>query len=214
MAPADGYSARPLRARPCRRVTMDRLQSFEAEALPQLDAVYRFALRLTGGVAADAEDLVQETFLRAFRAWDQYTPGTSAKSWLFTICRNIYLRQRERERRHDEIVEQVARESEAPSSPAGELPLFMPAAQNDPEGELFRNMIDASILEAIERLPPDFRDAVVLSDLEGLSYAEIAAVLGIPTGTVKSRLFRGRRLLQRALYRYAVEEGYVRPGKP
>lgn len=193
---------------------MDRLRSFEAEALPQLDAVYRFALRLTGGSAADAEDLVQETFLRAFRAWEQYTPGTSAKSWLFTICRNTFLRQRERERRRDEIVEQVAREADGPSSPAGELPLFMPAAQDDPEGDLFRNMIDASILEAIERLPPDFRDAVVLSDLEGLSYAEIAAVLGIPTGTVKSRLFRGRRLLQKELYAYAVEEGYVRPGQP
>ena len=214
MAPGDGYRARPLRARPCRRVTMDRLRSFEAEALPQLDAVYRFALRLTGGSAADAEDLVQETFLRAFRAWEQYTPGTSAKSWLFTICRNTFLRQRERERRRDEIVEQVAREADGPSSPAGELPLFMPAAQDDPEGELFRNMIDASILEAIERLPPDFRDAVVLSDLEGLSYAEIAAVLGITTGTVKSRLFRGRRLLQKELYAYAVEEGYVRPGQP
>lgn len=193
---------------------MDRLRSFEAEALPQLDAVYRFALRLTGGSAADAEDLVQETFLRAFRAWEQYTPGTSAKSWLFTICRNTFLRQRERERRRDEIVEQVAREADGPPSPAGELPLFMPAAQDDPEGDLFRNMIDASILEAIERLPPDFRDAVVLSDLEGLSYAEIAAVLGIPTGTVKSRLFRGRRLLQKELYAYAVEEGYVRPGQP
>ena len=215
MAPGDGYRARPLRARPCRRVTMDRLRSFEAEALPQLDAVYRFALRLTGGAAADAEDLVQETFLRAFRAWDQYTPGTSAKSWLFTICRNIFLRQRERERRHDEIVEQVAaRDGDGAPSASSELPLFMPAAQNDPEGELFHNMIDASILEAIERLPPDFRDAVVLSDLEGLSYAEIASVLGIPTGTVKSRLFRGRRLLQKELYRYAVEEGYVRPGKP
>ncbi len=193
---------------------MDRLRSFEAEALPHLDAVYRFALRLTGGVAADAEDLVQETFLRAFRAWEQYTPGTSAKSWLFTICRNTFLRQRERERRRDEIVEQVARETAGPPTPAGELPLFMPAAQDDPEGELFRNMIDAPILEAIERLPPDFRDAVVLSDLEGLSYAEIAAVLGIPTGTVKSRLFRGRRLLQKELYAYAVEEGYVRPGQP
>lgn len=195
---------------------MDRLSSFEAEALPHLDAVYRFALRLTGGSAPDAEDLVQETFLRAYRAWEQYTPGTSAKSWLFTICRNTFLRHRDRERRRDEIVEQVAREreAEAPAGPAGELPLFMPAAQDDPEGELFRNMIDASILDAIERLPHDFRDAVVLSDLEGLSYAEVAAVLGIPVGTVKSRLFRGRRLLQKELYAYAVEEGYVRPGQP
>src|SRR5690606_8230101 len=86
---------------------MDRNASFEAEALPHLDAVYRFALRLTGS-PADAEDLVQETFLRAYRAWDQYTPGTRAKSWLFTICRNTFLRQRERSVRHDEILQQAA----------------------------------------------------------------------------------------------------------
>jgi RNA polymerase sigma-70 factor (ECF subfamily) len=191
----------------------DRLRSFEEEALPHLDAVYRFALRLTGS-AADAEDLVQETFLRAYRSWEQYTPGTSAKSWLFTICRNTFLRQRERERRRDEVVERAARESDGPSVPGGELPLFMPAAQSDPEGELFRDMIDESILNAIERLPADFRDAVVLSDLEGLSYAEIASVLDIPVGTVKSRLFRGRRLLQQELYSYAIEEGYIRPRQP
>jgi RNA polymerase sigma-70 factor (ECF subfamily) len=191
----------------------DRLRSFEEEALPHLDAVYRFALRLTGATA-DAEDLVQETFLRAYRSWDQYTPGTSAKSWLFTICRNTFLRQRERERRHDEVVERAVREGDGPSVPGGELPLFMPAAQSDPEGELFREMIDESILNAIERLPPDFRDAVVLSDLEGLSYAEIASVLDIPVGTVKSRLFRGRRLLQQELYSYAIEEGYIRPRQP
>jgi len=191
----------------------DRLRSFEEEALPHLDAVYRFALRLTGS-SVDAEDLVQETFLRAYRSWDQYTPGTSAKSWLFTICRNTFLRQRERERRRDEVVERAAREGDGPSVPGGELPLFMPAAQSDPEGELFRDMIDESILNAIERLPADFRDAVVLSDLEGLSYAEIAAVLDIPVGTVKSRLFRGRRLLQQELYSYAIEEGYIRPRQP
>ncbi|HEY8468757.1 MAG TPA: sigma-70 family RNA polymerase sigma factor [Longimicrobiales bacterium] len=191
----------------------DRLRSFEEEALPHLDAVYRFALRLTGA-AADAEDLVQETFLRAYRSWDQYTPGTSAKSWLFTICRNTFLRQRERERRRDEVVERAVREGDGPSVPGGELPLFMPAAQSDPEGELFRDMIDESILNAIERLPADFRDAVVLSDLEGLSYAEIASVLDIPVGTVKSRLFRGRRLLQQELYSYAIEEGYIRPRQP
>src|SRR5690606_41225441 len=125
---------------------MDRLRSFEAEALPQLDAVYRFALRLTGGSAADAEDLVQETFLRAFRAWEQYTPGTSAKSWLFTICRNTFLRQRERERRRDEIVEQVARETAGPPTPAGELPRVMPAAADAAEGGRFRDPGDAPSL--------------------------------------------------------------------
>lgn len=186
---------------------MDRNRSFEAEALPHLDAVYRFALRLAGS-PADAEDLVQETFLRAFRAWDQYTPGTRAKSWLFTICRNAFLRQRERRVRHDQIVHRAARATDAAG--AGDAALFI-GAPADPEGAFFREIVDGSILAAIDALPDEFRDAVILSDLEGLPYAEIAQVLDIPVGTVKSRLFRGRRLLQQALYDYAVENGYIRP---
>src|SRR5687767_15823734 len=103
-------------------------KSFEEEALPHLDAVYRFALRLTG-TPADAEDLVQETFLRAFRAWDQYTPGTRAKSWLFTICRNVFLRQRKREQRRDETTRQAALESDTNGNHAGEIPVFTTAYQ-------------------------------------------------------------------------------------
>ncbi len=187
---------------------MDRKRTFEAEALPHLDAVYRFALRLSGS-PMDAEDLVQETFLRAYRAWEQYTPGTHAKSWLFTICRNVFLRQRERVVRHDEIVRQAARTHE--SGDTAEATLFAGTADVDPEGEFFREIVDDSILAAIDALPDDFREAVVLSDLEGLPYAEIAEVLDIPVGTVKSRLFRGRRLLQKTLYDYAVDNGYIRP---
>ncbi|HET9984052.1 MAG TPA: sigma-70 family RNA polymerase sigma factor [Longimicrobiales bacterium] len=187
---------------------MDRMESFQQEALPHLDAVYRFALRLSGS-PADAEDLVQETFLRAYRAWEQYTPGTRAKSWLFTICRNVFLRQRKRDRRRDETVRQAANEVDTSGVQTGEIPVFTTAYQYDPEGQFFASIIDDGILLAIEGLPADFRDAVVLSDLEGLSYAEIADVLGIPIGTVKSRLFRGRRLLQRQLYEYATESGYV-----
>ncbi len=180
----------------------DRTRSFQEEALPHLDAVYRFALRLSGS-AADAEDLVQETFLRAFRAWEQYTPGTRAKSWLFTICRNVFLRQRKRDQRRDETVRQAAQEADTGKVRTSEIPVFAAAYQYDPEGEFFSSLIDDTILAAIEALPPDFRDAVVLSDLEGLAYAEIADVLAIPVGTVKSRLFRGRRLLQQALYQFA-----------
>lgn len=187
---------------------MDRLQSFQEEALPHLDAVFRFALRLSGS-PADAEDLVQETFLRAYRAWEQYTPGTRAKSWLFTICRNVFLRQKKRDRRRDETTRQAALENENGTVAVSELPVFATAYQYDPEGEFFRGIIDGGILDAIERLPPDFRDAVVLSDLEGLPYAEIAQVLNVPIGTVKSRLFRGRRLLQKTLYQYATETGYI-----
>jgi RNA polymerase sigma-70 factor (ECF subfamily) len=185
---------------------MDRPVSFEQEVLPHLDAVYRFALRLTGS-PADAQDLVQETFLRAFRAWDQYTPGTRAKSWLFTICRNVFLRQRKREKRRDETTRQAAQESDVAGAGVGEVPVFAAAYQTDPEGQFFKGLVDESIVAAIDRLPPDFRDAVVLSDMEGLSYNEIAEVLDIPVGTVKSRLFRGRRQLQQVLYQYAAEAG-------
>src|SRR4051812_32877093 len=134
---------------------MDRPVTFEQEVIPHLDAVYRFALRLTGS-PADAEDLVQETFLRAFRAWDQYTPGTRAKSWLFTICRNVFLRQKKREKRRDETTLQAAQESDA-NNGVGEVPVFSAAYQDDPEGEFFRGLVDDSILAAIDRLPPDFR---------------------------------------------------------
>lgn len=187
---------------------MDRNESFQQEALPHLDAVYRFALRLSGS-PADAEDLVQETFLRAFRAWDQYTPGTRAKSWLFTICRNVFLRQRKRERRREETVRDAAAEVDTRGMQTGEVPVFSTAYQYDPEGQFFGDIVDAGILAAIDKLPDDFRDTVVLSDLEGLAYAEIAELLDIPVGTVKSRLFRGRRLLQQMLYEYATETGYV-----
>jgi RNA polymerase sigma-70 factor, ECF subfamily len=184
-----------------------RKPGFAEEALPWLDAVYRFALRLTGGNAAEAEDLAQETFLRAYRHWDTYTRGTSARSWLFTITRNAFLRSRERRAARPESLESeldfdVAAVSAADLFDAGEAP--------DPERLFFDSIVDDEVIRAIERLPPDFREVVVLSDVEGLDYREIAAVIDAPLGTVKSRLYRGRRLLERALYDYAVEMGYLR----
>ena len=180
--------------------------SFQEEAVPHLDAVYRFALRLSGA-PDQAEDLVQETFLRAFRSWDQYTPGTQCKSWLFTICRNVFLRQRERGQRHDEIVAaNVRREGPGPS-PIN--PVWVSVLGVDPEGDFFDAIVDEEILKAIDELPEEYRTAVVLSDLEGLPYNEIAELMDVPVGTVKSRLFRGRRQLQKVLYDYAVEMGYI-----
>jgi RNA polymerase sigma-70 factor (ECF subfamily) len=179
---------------------------FEEEALPHLDAVYRFALRLSGS-PDQAEDLVQETFLRAYRSWGQYTRGTAAKSWLFTICRNVFLRGRERVKRHEEIVEREA--VRTPSGTEVVNPLWASVDGVDPEGTFFGSIVDDRILEAVNALPEDFRAAIVLSDVEGLGYGEIAEVLDVPVGTVKSRLFRGRRQLQQVLYEYAVEMGYV-----
>jgi RNA polymerase sigma-70 factor (ECF subfamily) len=179
---------------------------FNEEALPHMDAVYRFALRLSGSRDI-AEDLVQETFLRAFRSWDKYTPGTQCKSWLFTICRNVFLRQRERSQRHDEIVSENVDRSSGPFDVVN--PVWVKAVKADPEGDFFDAIVDEVVLQHIQDLPEDYRMAVILSDLEGLSYQEIADMTEVPVGTVKSRLFRGRRVLQGALYDYAVSMGYI-----
>jgi RNA polymerase sigma-70 factor (ECF subfamily) len=186
----------------------ERRDTFQEEALPYLDAVYRFALRLSGS-ADRAEDLVQDTFLRAYRSWHQYKPGTSCKSWLFTICRNVFLRGEERSQRHDEI---VAREAGGnPLEVEMRNPLWARVAQEDPQGDFFGKLVDETVLRAIDGLPEDYRAVLVLSDVEGLSYGEIADSLDLPVGTVKSRLFRGRRQLQGVLYDYAVEMGYLSP---
>ena len=150
---------------------------------------------------------MQDTYFRAFRAWDQYTPGTRCKSWLFTICRNVFLRQRERGQRHDEILTETAYED--PRALSREAPVFAASRGTDPEGEFFSSIVDEEILRAIDDLPDEYKMAVVLSDLEDLSYNKIAEVMEIPVGTVKSRLFRGRRQLQDRLHAYAVEMGYV-----
>ena len=184
----------------------ERDRTFREEALPEMDPVYRFALRLTRDPDR-AQDLTQDTFLRAFQSWESYEPGTRARSWLFTICRNLFLRGEERRRRHQEILSEVA--DEDPRQLSREASVLMAVGDRDPEGAFWENVVDDEILKAIEELPAPFREAVVLSDLEDLSYDEIAGVLGVPVGTVKSRLFRGRRMLQRRLYEYAVSEGII-----
>ena len=179
---------------------------FHGEALPHMDAVFRFALRLSGS-QDQAEDLVQETYLRAYRSWDQYTPGTQCKSWLFTICRNVFLRQRERSQRHEEILFETVDRSSGAFDVVN--PVWVRAVQADPEGDFFRSILDREILDRLQELPEDYRTAVLLSDLEGFTYQEIAEMIDVPVGTVKSRLFRGRRILQKALYDYAVSMGYI-----
>jgi RNA polymerase sigma-70 factor (ECF subfamily) len=179
---------------------------FTEEALPHMEAVFRFALRLSRGRQDEAEDLVQDTFLQAFRAWDSYTPGTNCRSWLFTICRNRFLRGEERRGRRPEVPESQL-DAAAEALAAG---TYGPVDTMDPQRGFWDSFIDTEVLRAVDALPTAFREVVVLSDVEGLSYPELVQVLGVPIGTVKSRLFRGRRLLQRALYDYGVEMGYVR----
>lgn len=175
-------------------------EGFEREALVHLDAVYRMALRLSGN-PADAEDLAQETMLKALRAWHRFERGTNARAWLLTILRNTYINQ-VRTPRH-----------RAPTVDVGEVEaftVFRDIQDADPEGTFFAAIVDDEVLRAVDALPPEFRDVLMLSDAEGLSYAEIAGVIDAPVGTVKSRLFRARQLLQRRLYEFAVHAGYVR----
>jgi RNA polymerase sigma-70 factor, ECF subfamily len=181
-------------------------EGFAEEALPWLDAVYRFALRLTGGNRAEAEDLTQETFLRAYRHWNTYQAGTGARSWLFTIARNAFLRSRERQSRRPETPEADLDYDVEAVNASG---VFQDIRDADPERKFFDSFVDDEVIRAVEALPADFREVVVLSDVEGLNYAEIAEVIGVPLGTVKSRLYRGRRLLEKALYDYAVEMGVL-----
>jgi RNA polymerase sigma-70 factor, ECF subfamily len=174
--------------------------SFEREALVHLDSLYRVALRLTGN-AAEADDLVQETMLKAYRAWHQFERGTNAKGWLLTILRHAFINEYRRRTRHPETVDIDAIEP---------FSVFQEVQDDDPQGTFFDRIVDDEVLRAIDTLPEQFRETVVLSDVEGMSYEEIARVLEVPVGTVKSRLFRARRMLQQKLYDYAVGMGYIK----
>src|SRR5437867_2251401 len=168
--------------------------AFEAEALASLDSLYRAALRLTR-VPADAEDLVQETYLKAFRSADRFEPGTNLRAWLFTILHNTAM-NRARDRARDtvavdsEIVDRAADSSSAGGVSAG--------AGETPESLLIRDTLAPELQAAIDALPEAFRQAVWLRDVEEFSYAEIARMLDIPVGTVMSRISRGRHLLYRS----------------
>jgi RNA polymerase sigma-70 factor (ECF subfamily) len=176
---------------------------FEAEALRHLDALYRTALRMTRS-EADAEDLVQETFIRAFRFRDQFTLGTNMKAWLFRILTNTFINTYRRKAAQPEVTDlegvdefslyrRMADDRAASSSP-------------DPEAELLKGVVDTEVTDALEELPEKFRTTVLL-DVEGFSYKEIAEMLSIPIGTVMSRLHRGRKFLQKRLYDLARERG-------
>jgi RNA polymerase sigma-70 factor (ECF subfamily) len=171
--------------------------TYETEVLPHLDLLYRVGLRLTGDPAA-AEDLVQDTVFKALRAWSTFRPGSNARAWLVTILRNQFINGwRKQKRSPQEIDPESISEAVDTDNP-------------DPEGRFFAELVDESVLAALDQLPDDFREVVILSDLEGLPYAEVAEALDIPVGTVKSRLFRARRILQGTLRRYAEETGVIR----
>ena len=161
---------------------------FAAEALSYIDALYGAALRLTRN-PADAEDLVQETYLKAFRFAERFERGTNLRAWLFTILHNT-----QRNRRRDAAHELAVSDSEVVDRAAAR-----PAEGATPEQVLLRATLDADLQAAVDALPVAFREAVWLRDVEELSYAEIARVLDVPLGTVMSRISRGRRLLYERL---------------
>lgn len=186
---------------------------FEATALPYMSAIYNAALRLTRG-SDDAADLVQETFLRAYRTYENFAPGTNCRGWLFTILYSVFYNAYHTARRQpastsisvDDLEGPLQRYLEAPDdteATAASLPVAgASGVRMNPEVAL-----------ALGRLPDEFRAAVLFVDVEGLSYDEAAMVLACPVGTVRSRLYRGRRLLFGALQQYAATLGFARGGR-
>ena len=184
--------------------TSDLETRFEAEALPLLPGLYSAAFRLTRN-AADAEDLVQETFLRAYRGFHQFQEGTNLKAWLYRILMNTFInsyRKKQREPRtisEDEVEDwylysRMADEGLEPSA----------------ETSVIESLPDEDVQKALQSLPEQFRAAVLLADVEGFSYKEIAEITGVPIGTVMSRLHRGRKALEKRLWDVVRERGLVR----
>jgi RNA polymerase sigma-70 factor (ECF subfamily) len=184
------------------RQQQKRRASFEAQMLPHIDALYRSALSMTRN-AGDADDLVQDTFVRAYQFFDQFQGGTNARAWLFRILTNLYInayrrRTREPERvSYDELEDFYLYNRLADDEMSG--------ISGSPEETVVRQVQVEAIRAAIERLPEEYRETVILADLNEFSYQEIADMLAIPIGTVRSRLSRGRRLVQKALWAYTEE---------
>lgn len=183
----------------------ERDAEFQAAAIPHLDDVHRFALSLTRD-AANADDVVQETFLRAYRSWHTFQPGTDARKWLFAIARNVYLRTLEKERRTVELKDGDTEALDALS--------VIDTSDRDGGADRVLSRIDLrpALQQALTDLAEPYKSTVVLVDLEDQTYDEAAQVLGVPIGTVRSRLFRGRRILQEQLLRYAQDAGFARTG--
>lgn len=180
----------------------ERHAEFEAEAMPHMDLLYNFALRTTGD-PDDAKDLLQETYLKAYRFWDKYEKGTNIRAWLFRIMKNSYINRYRKETREPDKVdyEDVENFYDSIRDDSKET--------SDLQQRMFGNLLGDEVTTALQELPDDFRTVVILCDIEGLTYEEIAEFLNCPIGTVRSRLHRGRKMLQARLHAYAKEHGYV-----
>jgi RNA polymerase sigma-70 factor (ECF subfamily) len=187
---------------PAAYAAAERDAAFERDVLPCLPDVARFARALTRD-AADADDLVQETFLQAYRGYHTFIPGADARRWLFTICRHTHAKRWRRAGRQAEVAEGGEAELEALAAVRGHA-----AARRAGEDDLFDRLdVGPAIAAAVAELAPAFRTAVELVDVQGQSYEEAAGVEGVPVGTIRSRLFRARRLLQERLLTHARDAG-------
>jgi RNA polymerase sigma-70 factor, ECF subfamily len=177
-------------------------EDFNEEIIPHLDALYNFALRLTTD-PNDAEDLVQDTIVKSYRFFNSYEKGTNAKAWLFRILKNSYINNyRKQSKKPQEVdYDEVSTFYETVRAERTDT--------SDLEDRMYRELMDDDITGALEELPEDFRTVVLLCDVEGFTYEEIANMLDVPIGTIRSRLHRGRNLLKTELLEYARKRGFT-----
>lgn len=178
-----------------------RKEDFDAEAMPHMNLLHNYAYKITGN-QLDADDLLQETYLRAFRFFNKFEKGTNCKAWLFRIMKNLFINKYRKTQKEPGKVDY------------GEIENFFDNIRSekidstDLQEKVFSNLLDDDVTNALNSLQDDFKTVVILCDLEGLSYEEIADFVQCPIGTVRSRLHRGRKMLQQKLYEYAKKRGY------
>ncbi len=183
------------------RAEIEKQRDFQREAMVHIDSLYNFALRMTGD-AEDANDLVQETYMKAYRFFDSFEKGTNCKAWLFRILKNSYINKYRKESKEPDKIDYDEIKEFYHSVKHSSLD------SNDMQEKMFGELLDDEVARALESLPEDFKEVVQLCDIEGFTYEEIANMVDCPIGTVRSRLHRGRKILREKLMEYAKQHGY------